>query len=160
MYGDIDISTIKVVPGIYQHYSGKLFYVEGLSVNWMDYRKRDWKEFEILVKYYPLFPTDDPIKGKHLNLERFSGEVDVISADYGQYTGPRYKLVLPWELPDILPGCIHITSSGITYGSMVLKVVQVDIKNEKISVTFTDVRTGGSVILPKLSVEAYYPMIM
>lgn len=73
------MSTSQVIPGIYRHYKGKLYFVLGVS--------RNTESGEVCVVYRPLYETDWP-QLVHRNADMFFENVDVD----GQ-TVPRFKMI-------------------------------------------------------------------
>lgn len=68
-----------IVPGVYQHYKGKKYFVLGLSKN--------TETGEVCVVYRPLYETDWA-QLVHRNAAMFVEQVDV-----GGVQTPRFKLI-------------------------------------------------------------------
>lgn len=73
------MSSHRIVPGIYEHYKGKKYFVLGLS--------RNTETNEVCVVYRPLYETDWP-QLVHRNAEMFFEEVIVEGKRM-----PRFRLL-------------------------------------------------------------------
>jgi|GEM_PF-1035972 len=73
------MSPHRIVPGIYEHYKGKKYFVLGLS--------RNTETNEVCVVYRPLYETDWP-QLVHRNAEMFFEEVTVEGKRM-----PRFRLL-------------------------------------------------------------------
>ena len=73
------MSSHRIVPGIYEHYKGKKYFVLGLS--------RNTETNEVCVVYRPLYETDWP-QLVHRNAEMFFEEVIVEGRRM-----PRFRLL-------------------------------------------------------------------
>ena len=84
------LGEMKIIPGIYRHFKGKLYFVSGVGRDSED----EQKEF---VVYYPLYESESKIRTR--GVENFLEEVQREG-----YTGPRFVRVLEWHFANILPG--------------------------------------------------------
>jgi hypothetical protein len=73
------MSTMHIVPGVYQHYKGQKYFVLGLS--------RNTETNEICVVYRPLYETDWP-QLVHRNAAMFFENVTFDGVEV-----PRFKMV-------------------------------------------------------------------
>jgi hypothetical protein len=74
-----EMSDTTIVPGVYEHYKGKRYFVLGLSKN--------TETGEVCVVYRPLYETDWP-QLVHRNAAMF---VETVTIDGRQL--PRFRLV-------------------------------------------------------------------
>ncbi|MEQ1561230.1 MAG: DUF1653 domain-containing protein [Nitrospira sp.] len=102
----------EVTPGIYRHFEGKLYFVNGVGVN------KDTKD--CCVVYYPLYTS-----GEERICVRSVGTFneDVVE---GVHSGPRFTKISDWNMPNIVPGtkfralCLFYTAEVYT----VLEVIE------------------------------------
>ena len=73
------MTDTTIVPGVYEHYKGKKYFVLGLS--------RDTETEELFVVYRPLYETDWPHLW-HRSATMFSENVN-----FNGNTVPRFKLI-------------------------------------------------------------------
>ena len=150
------MATLHLEPGIYRDFERKLYYVAGPSINEEEYEAGGLET--IMVTYYPLFQTNTDIKGRHHRIVDFQSHVDRPDKDY---SGTRFHLIKPWELPDIVPGHIHIFQSGITHGPFEAIVIEARLEEKtRVALHLETVTSKQRFTIPDLSVQTYYPMIL
>jgi len=94
-------------PGIYSHFSGKLYFVAGVASH------KD-KEDEQFVVYYPLYQNGPGIF--YLSVSEFSENVD-----HGGKVVPKFEFKCSWLLPNIVPG-LRFTDVETFYTSEVVVI--------------------------------------
>ncbi len=78
-FGQVKMADTSIVPGVYEHYKGKKYFVLGLS--------RDTETEELFVVYRPLYETDWPHLW-HRSAAMFCENVNI-----NGNTVPRFKLI-------------------------------------------------------------------
>ena len=93
-----------VKPGIYRHFKGNLYFVLGLA-----FSADDLTNFHIAeVIYHPLYQCENIGWRKRLYSEFFEN----VNKPEFSYSGPRFAIVMEWNMPTILPGKSFIGAGG------------------------------------------------
>ena len=86
----------EVKSGIYRYWKSNLYFVQGTSND----GNEPLNDESCLVSYHPLYPVPN-IGWRHRSFSEFFEEVNRPAFNY---FGPRFKKILDWKEPNILPG--------------------------------------------------------
>ncbi|KKR31911.1 MAG: hypothetical protein UT65_C0014G0010 [Parcubacteria group bacterium GW2011_GWF2_39_8b] len=132
-----------IVPGIYRHFKGNLYFVLGLA-----WSRDDWANPEKAeVIYHPLYPVENLGWRRDITLEKFFGPA---GAPEPSSSTPRFLKVIDWELPNILPGKTFVEKGRSDLGVFTIKQV-IQVSTREVLVEATGVNVGPV----KIGVEAF-----
>ena len=96
---------IKIEPGIYRHFKGKLYFV--LALAWSRNYPNDPTKAEVI--YHPLYLCEDCDWKRDISLEKFTENVNRPEFNY---SGPRFTKIMDWRLPNLLPNSSFVGAGG------------------------------------------------
>ena len=107
----------KVDVGIYRSWKSKLYFVRESSND----GNHPLDDELCLVNYHPLYPVEN-IGWRYRRFNDFFAEVNHPELNY---SGPKFKKIMDWKEPNILPGCRFRDTANQSHGlCAIIQVVE------------------------------------